>query len=483
MIIGMPLRPPVPAVPDAPLSLRAFFRAFRTNTLTIWPDFAYRQDYTVRRFLGRSSILLNGPEAIHHVLVANTANYRRSPASTRVLRPIIGNGLVISEGDNWKLQRRTIAPALAPRVMPMLARHIVSATDQALTRLASQSGEPVNLLLTMQSLALDIAGRSMFSLETDRFGDTMRGMLEEYAEHYAQPRMLDMLLPLSVPAPTDFGRARFNRRWMALVETILARRLATPQPETPRDLFDLLRAARDPETGAGFTPDQLRDQVATLILAGHETTGVTLFWALIMLAEAQDEQDWLAEEAAAAHIEPETAHATSATLTRARAVANEAMRMYPAVFMIVREAIIEDRIGDLRVPKRSVVMVSPWVVHRHHELWQDPGIFRPARFMPDQPAPPRFAFMPFGAGPRICVGAQFAMTELVLVLSAMIGRFRLTRVDTRPVVPTATVTIQPDHAAHVRLTPRASPSHQPARQSASRTAVPETSGQGSSQPR
>lgn len=453
----MPFRPPVPIAPDAPLPLRAFFRAFRTNTLTIWPSFAYHQDHTVRRFLGRTSILLNSPDAIHHVLVANTGNYRRSPASTRILRPLIGNGLVISEGEAWKLQRRTVAPAMAPRVMPMLARHIVSATEQALTRLASQSGQPVNLLLTMQNLALDIAGRSMFSLETDRFGDPMRSMLAEYAQNYAQPRMLDMLLPRSIPAPADFGRTRFNRRWMALIETILAERLAAPEPETARDLFDLLRAARDPDTNARFSPAQLRDQVATLIIAGHETTGVALFWALIMLAEAQNEQDWLAEEATAAKIDPEAAHATAASLIRTRAVANEAMRLFPSVFMIAREAVEADRIGDLDVPKRSVVMVAPWVVHRHHKLWQDPEIFRPARFMPDQPPPPRFAFMPFGAGPRICVGSQFAMTELVLVLAAFIGKFRLTRVDTRPVVPTATVTIQPDHAAHVLMTPRTPP--------------------------
>ena len=140
----------------------------------------------------------------------------------------------------------------------------------------------------MQTLALDIAGRSMFSLEMDRHGAAMRRLLTEFGEKYAQPRMLDMVLPPSIPTPKDIGRAWFKRRWMRLMETILSARLATPQPDTPRDLFDLLRAARDPETGAGFSPEQLRDQVATLILAGHETTAVTLFWALIMLAEAPD---------------------------------------------------------------------------------------------------------------------------------------------------------------------------------------------------
>jgi cytochrome P450 len=452
--LAMTLRPPVPAAPEQPLSLLAFLRAVRTNALTIWPQSAYRQDTTVRHFLGRTNVILNAPDAIHHVLVGNPGNYRRSPASIRILRPITGEGLLLSEGDDWKLQRRTVAPALAPRVMPMLARHIVSATNEALARLTTQTGQPIDLLATMQTLALDIAGRSMFSLEMDRHGTAMRRMLTEFGEKYAQPRMLDMLLPPSIPTPQDIGRARFKRRWMGLMETILAARLATPQPETPRDLFDLLRAARDPETGAGFSPEQLRDQVATLILAGHETTAVTLFWALIMLAEAPEEQEWLAEEVADATIEPETGYAATARLDRTRAVVNETLRLFPAAFTIVREAIVEDRVGNIVLPPRSLVMIAPWVLHRHHALWQDPDLFRPARFMPDQPAPARFSFMPFGAGPRICVGAQFATTEAVLVLAAVVKRFRVTRVDTTPVLPVGIVTTQPDHPAPVRLTLR-----------------------------
>jgi cytochrome P450 len=452
---AMTLRPPVPAAPEQPLSLRGFLRAVRTNALTIWPQAAYHQDSTVRNFLGRTNVLLNAPDAIHHVLVGNPANYRRSPASIRILRPITGQGLLLSEGDDWKLQRRTVAPALTPRVMPMLARHIASATDAALARLTAQAGQPIDLLATMQSLALDIAGRSMFSLEMDRYGSAMRRLLTEFAKKYAQPRMLDMLLPPTIPTPKDIGRAWFKRRWMGLMETILSARLATPEPETPRDLFDLLRAARDPESGAGFSPEQLRDQVATLILAGHETTAVTLFWALIMLAEAPNEQDWLAAEAAGVTIEPETAYATAATLIRARAAVNETLRLFPPAFTIVREAIDTDRIGELVLPPRTLVMIAPWVLHRHHKLWQEPDLFCPTRFMPDQPPPERFAFLPFGAGPRICVGAQFAVTEAVLVLAALIGRFRVTRADTRPVLPVAIVTTQPDHPAHVRLTQRA----------------------------
>jgi cytochrome P450 len=453
-VAAMPLRPPVPAPPEAPLPLRAFLRAVRTNALTMWPVFAYRQDLTARKFLGRTNVLLNAPEAIHHVLVANHANYRRSPASIRILRPITGDGLLLSEGDEWKLQRRTVAPALGPRVMPMLASHVVSSVDQVVARLRAASGRPVDLLATMQNLALDIAGRSMFSLEMDQYGAAMRGLLTEFAERYAQPHLLDIVLPASIPTPRDLARARFKRRWMKLIETILAPRLAAPEPQAPRDLFDLLRAARDPETGAGFSPGQLRDQVATLILAGHETTAVTLFWAVIMLAQAPGEQAWLAEEASGVSIEPATANALMPALVRTRAVVNETLRLFPAAFTIVRQAIRHDRIGDLELPRGSIVMIAPWVLHRHHANWDDPDVFRPLRFMPDQPEPNRFAYLPFGAGPRICVGARFATTEAVLVLAALIGQFCVTRVDTRPVLPVGIVTTQPDHAAEVRFSLR-----------------------------
>ncbi|HEY4040738.1 MAG TPA: cytochrome P450 [Rhodopila sp.] len=451
-IVGtVPFRPPVPPAPAAPLSNRGFLRSVRTNALTMFPEAAYHEDSTSRRILGGTTVVLNAPDAIHHVLVGNPGNFRRSPASIRVLRPITGEGLLLSEGDAWKLQRRTIAPALGPRVMPMLARHIVASADRAIAKLSSQTAEPVSLLASMQNLALDIAGRSMFSLEMDRYGATMRALMTEYGERYSRPHLLDMVLPPSIPNLRDLARYRFRWRWMKFIETILASRLAEPPAEAPRDLFDLLRAARDPETGAAFSPPQLRDQVATLILAGHETTAVTLFWAILMLAQAPEEQQWLAEETGTVTIEPETAHAAMSGLVRTRAVVNETLRLFPSAFTLVRETIKQDRAAGIDLPARSIVMIAPWVLHRHYKLWDDPAAFRPTRFMPDQPPPARFAFMPFGAGPRICVGAQFAMTEAVLVLAALIARFRVTRVDIRPILPVGIVTTQPDHPAYVRL--------------------------------
>jgi cytochrome P450 len=441
-------RPPIPA---QELSFPAFLRAIRTNALTMWTEKAYQEDVLERRFLGRSHILLNAPDAIHHVLVENHANYRRSPASVRILRPITGNGLLLSDGEDWRLQRRTIAPALAPRTLPVLARHIVTCADDAIGMLGAQTNQPVDLLAAMQNLALDIAGRSMFSLETRQYGSAMRRLLTEYARNYSKPHLLDMVLPPSIPTLRDLGRRRFQRRWMALMAEIMHARLAEAATDAPRDLFDLLLAARDPETGSGFSPDQLRDQIATLILAGHETTAVTLFWSLVLLAGAPDEQQRVADEARGIEITPDNAMSVMPQLVRTRAVISEAIRLYPPAFALAREAIAADRAGAIDIPRGTVLLIAPWVLHRHRRLWRDPDAFDPSRFVPDAPPVPRFAYLPFGAGPRVCVGAQFALAEATLVLAMLLRAFEVTLDDPRPVLPVAIVTTQPDHPPVFRL--------------------------------
>jgi cytochrome P450 len=447
-----PFVPPVPRPPAVPLPTWGFLRAIRQNALSVWPEAAYRDEAVVREFLGRKSFLLNGPDAIHHVLIDNHANYGRSSASIRILRPLTGEGLLLSMGDPWRLQRRTIAPALGPRVIPLLSRHIMDSAREAMDALDGQADQPADLLTFMQTLALDIAGRSMFSLETRRYGPTMRRMLTEYGERFARPHLFDLLLPPSIPTLRDHARRRFSKRWMQLIETMMAQRLANPgSPDSPRDLFDLLRNARDPETGAGFSPVELRDQVATMILAAHETAAVTLFWACMLLARSDGVQAWMAEELSGLDL---AAEGVQSGLVRTRAVVNETMRLFPAVYALVREAILPDRIGALELPRRALVMIAPWVLHRHHAFWTDPGAFIPARFMPGAPPPPRFAFMPFGAGPRSCVGGQFAMTEVTLVLASMVQRFHISLDAERPVMPMAVVTTQPDHAPLFRLTRR-----------------------------
>jgi len=281
----------------------------------------------------------------------------------------------------------------------------------------------------------------------------MRAMLTEYAR-YARPTLFDMLLPPSIVTLRDLRRRRFQRRWMALIDSIMHARRVAPAADTPRDLFDLLRAARDPETGAAFSHGELRDQVATMILAGHETTAVALFWALTLLAAAPEMQERIAAEAAELDLSADRAAAALEHLTYTRAVLSETLRLYPPAFVIVRQAIAADECAGIDIPRGAVVMIAPWVLHRHRRLWRDPDAFDPARFLPDAPPPPRFTYLPFGAGPRVCVGAQFALAEATLVLAALTRAFHIARADTTPVLPVAVVTTQPDHAPPFRLRPR-----------------------------
>jgi cytochrome P450 len=440
-------------VPDHELPFLRFLRTMRRNALEAYPRAYYEARYARRLDWGRPSILLNDPDAIQHVLVRNSDNYMRTAVSIRVLRPIIGNGLLLAEGDAWKLQRRTIAPTMAPRVMPTLARHVLI-ESQAMVRTlaAAPPGEPRDLRAAMQALALGIAGRSMFSLETAAFGAAMRAFMMEYTRRMGLPRVLDFLLPLSIPSPTDFARRRFRRRWMRFIDQVVAARLARPEAPEARDMFDLLRAARDPETGQGFSPADLRDQTATMILAGHETTALLLFWCLWLLAQAPAAQDRLAAEAAGVSLAPDDAAHALENLPFTRAVISETLRLYPPAFMIVRASIAADNAAGIEIPAGAAVLISPWVLHRHKRLWENPGAFLPERFL--GPPPPRFAYLPFGAGPRVCVGAQFAMTEALLALAVLVRHFHIGLLDKEPVLPRPVIVSAPDRAPAFHLSVR-----------------------------
>jgi unspecific monooxygenase len=305
----------------------------------------------------------------------------------------------------------------------------------------------------MQRMTLEIAGRTMFSFGMDRHGAALRDFVMEYGTRLARPHVLDLVLPLNWPSPQDISRGFFRKRWTRFVAMLMAERRAAGKnaDAPPRDLFDLMGAARDPETGAAFSDEQLGDQVATMILAGHETTAIVLFWALYLLALDPETQEQLAAEArgAATNDAPDIER-----LKFTRAVIDETMRLYPPAFLIARAAAGPDTIAGLPVRKNDMVLIAPWLLHRHEKLWQDPNAFIPARFMPGSPPPDRFAYLPFGVGPRICVGAHFALVEAVLALAKIIAAFRVELTDKEPVLPVGVVTTQPDRSPTFRITPR-----------------------------
>jgi cytochrome P450 len=448
-----PLVPPVP--PRAPDSMTAFGRimALRENPIIAWGRRSYEEDIIRARFLGRSSFILNTADAIRHVLVDNYENYTRTPAGIRVLRPMLGEGLLIAEGRAWKYQRRTLAPAFTPRAVAPLVPHMIAATDETIAKLQAASNGPVDLREAMQRMTLEIAGRTMFSFGMDRHGAALRDFVMEYGQKLARPHFLDLLLPLSWPSPQDFSRARFRKRWTQFVGMLMAERRTAGKSEgaPPRDLFELMVAARDPETGESFTDEQLGDQVATMILAGHETTATALFWSLYLLALDPATQEQLAAEVQGTTVDSAL---DIERLKFTRAVVDETMRLYPPAFLIARSASGPDTIAGMPVRKNDIVLVAPWLLHRHEKLWRDPNAFIPSRFMPPAPPPDRFAYLPFGVGARVCIGAHFALVEATLALARIIGAFRIELLDKEPVMPVGVVTTQPDRSPMFRITRR-----------------------------
>src|SRR5664279_1906940 len=235
-----PLVPPSP--PRAPDTMTAFGRlaAMRESPINAWGQRAYEDDVVRGRFAGRSSFILNTPDSIRHVLVDNYENYTRTPAAIRVLRPVLGEGLLIAEGRSWKHQRRTLAPAFTPRAVAPLVPHMVEAIDEAIAKLQGAGEAPVDLREAMQRMTLEIAGRTMFSFEMGRHGPTLRNFVMEYGARLARPHFLDLLLPLAWPSPQDFSRARFRKRWTHFVATLMAERRVAGKNEgaPPSDLFD-----------------------------------------------------------------------------------------------------------------------------------------------------------------------------------------------------------------------------------------------------
>jgi cytochrome P450 len=452
-VTPQPLVPPSPPRASETMSIFGRIAAIRRNAIESWGQRAYEEDIVQGRFFGHNSFILNTPDAIRHVLVDNYENYTRTPAGFRVLRPLVGDGLLIAEGRAWKHQRRTLAPAFTPRAVMPLVPHMIAATDETIAKLRDSCGAPVDLREAMQRMTLEIAGRTMFSFGMSRHGAALRDFVMEYGDRLARPHFLDLVLPVGWPSPQDFSRARFRKRWTRFVAMLMAERRAAGKNEgaPPRDLFDLMGAARDPESGEAFSDEQLGDEVATMILAGHETTATALFWSLYLLALDPATQEKLAAEVKGAAVDGALA---IERLKFTRAVIDETMRLYPPAALIARTPTSADTIAGLPVKKGDLVLIAPWLLHRHEKLWSEPNAFIPARFMPGTPPPDRFAYLPFGVGARVCIGAHFALVEATLALAKLIGAFRVELLDKAPVMPVAVVTTQPDRSPMFRITRR-----------------------------
>jgi cytochrome P450 len=435
-----------------PLGTIEILRRTRVDPLSVLRPESFGLDIAETRLLFLRFVTLNRPDYIEHVLLNNHRNYRKSDIQRNAARQLIGNGLVTSDGALWQRQRRIMAPAFHRR---RIAQFVAVMVERAAAMRESWAGrtEPFDITADMRGLTLDIITRTMFSTDISGEASIVRRLMDIVLAR--KPSLLDLLgLPAWLPRP----EGRVHRQVVAAFDDMVARLLAERRREGAADCGDLLAmllAARDPETGESMSDRQLHDEIITIFIAGHETTATALSWTWYLLATHPEAE-------AALHAEIDRVldgrlpgFADLAELKWTRMVVEEAMRLYPPAHTILRTAVGEDRIGEVRVPPGAIIVIRPYVTHRNPKLWPQPERFDPMRFSPEAVAQRhRFAYLPFGGGPRICIGNGFALVEAQIILATMAQRYRLRLAPGHAVQPIGLGTLRAKDGIWVTLEPR-----------------------------
>lgn len=452
-------RPPAPQPHADPLNQLQLLLALRRNPLTIWRRAHFEERHIAGPGLFGYGVFLADPAAIRHVLVDNVANYRKDDLQLRVLSPGLGDGLLTAEGDAWRKARRTVAPLFTPKRVAALAKAMQPPVEAHVERLLRRRpGHTVDLSRLMTTLTFDVLAATLFSNVIDGGAEAFGAALTRYFETQGRVDPLDIFnAPSWIPR---IGRvmaqpsiAFFERQ---VREIVAARTAAISQGiEPPADLLTALIAARDPENGQGLSEREVGANIVTFIGAGHETTANVLTWAFYLLSQAPEALAEVEREADAAGDDIVGAALSADRLPMTRAVIEEAMRLYPPVATLTRSAIETDVAAGVTIPKGALVVIPPYVIHRHKRLWSQPSRFVPERFLPGaRESIDRFAFLPFGAGPRICVGMQFAMVEAMIVLATLARRVRLTYAGDAPPEPMQRITLRPKGGMPMVALPR-----------------------------
>ena len=395
------------------------------------------------RFGPMTAHLISSPEGVNHVLAENNKNYGKQTRGFNNLRRVMGNGLLTAEGDFWKKQRRLAQPAFHRQKIAAFADSMLRAAGRCAARLATATA-PVDMSSEMMRVTLEIVGETLLGAQVEGEVERVQGVVGQLLRS-ANDRMTRMI-DLPPPLPTRQNLAL--RRWLQVLDGIVLRIIAERRRAPGDDLISMLLAARDEETGESMTDGQLRDEVMTIFLAGHETTANALTWTFLLLSRYPAAGRALRAELGRAPV-------TLADLPRLpllKATIEESMRLYPPAWVIARSATGADEIGGYQIPAGSIVFVSPYVVHRNPRLWRDPEGFDPERFA-GADALPRGAYFPFGGGPRQCIGNGFAMMEAQLVLAALAQKFSLELVPGHPVALEPSITLRPRHGMRMAVRP------------------------------
>jgi cytochrome P450 len=440
----------------APSFLRTI-RASRGNPFEIIPLQAYEQSvYLVKSPLGRL-LMVNDPEGVRHVLLDNVANYPKNDLELKFFSAMFGEGLLSAPSAKWRTHRKVMAPSFGTRTVesyaPAMVDSTVAFTQQwgVLPELAE-----IDIAEEMMTLTLKIICRTMFSSDAEELAICAREALH-FAQESLQFGLLDVLPvigPKRINLKAEAIRAHFTGMDTAIYRLICEREKI--RNEAPKDFLTRLVAAKDPDDGVGLNATEVRDEVITIFMAGHETTAVTMTWVWYVLSQFPLEEAKL-------HAELDTVLAGRMptvedlpNLPYTRMLIEEVMRLFPpAPGISIRQAQEADEVCGFKVPKGMQIMISPWVLHRHRRLWDNPERFDPTRFSKEASEKrPRFAYLPFGGGPRVCIGATLAMTEASLILAVLAQRFQLRLKEPQEIKLQTRITLRPKDGLKMLLVRR-----------------------------
>jgi cytochrome P450 len=447
---------PAPVPPRGRMSLWKFLNALRDSTLKTFSQEAYEHDIVANKILGRHVFLVNEPAAIKRVLLDNVANYEKTEITRRILEPGLGKGLITLEGDTWKAHRRTMSPAFDLRSVASYTPIMTAAAEELVAEWRTLDPNiGVDVSDSMMEVTLKIISRTMFSSDSDDIMSIMGHAAGRY-QATVRPNILDLLrVPLWL---AGLGRNKAAHRAFAEFDTVIDRLIESRVRDAqgaPKDLLARLIAARDEHTGVGMSAQEVRDHIVTMFMAGHETTAMAMTWAWYLLSQHPAQEAKLHAELQTVLGGRPPTHEDLGKLTYSRMVIEESMRIYPTVPAMEREALADDTLAGRPVPKGSTVMIVPWVLHRHQKLWKNPGRFDPERFSSEQSAGrPRFSYLPFGGGKRICIGAAFAIAEATILLATLAQHFQPRLVPGHRVDPQGLITLRARHGMKMLLSPR-----------------------------
>jgi cytochrome P450 len=424
----------------------ALLRVLARNPLEAWTKAHFEKPIVMGGLsIGRVA-LVSDPAAIRRVLMDNSQNYHKDWLQRRVLSAGLSNGLLTAEGQQWRMQRRALAPLFARRTVLSFSVAMIDAAAALVERLKLRDGQIEDIAVEATRLTLDVLERTMFSDGLGRSPEEIRLAMKHYFEAIGRLDPFDVLgLPNWVPRLSRWKVRPMLRLFESAIDAIVStrrRRIAEDPDSVPRDILTLLLEARDPETGEGLSEVEVRANILTFIAAGHETTANSITWSLFLLSQSPE---WRRRVQAEADRELDgDVEGLAERLVETRAVIDEANRLYPPIAAISRAALAPDELAGEPIRRGTMVVIAPYVLHRHRALWADPDAFDPNRFLDGaRERIDRFAYLPFGVGPRICIGATFALQEASIVVATVMRHFTLELAPGHAVWPVHRVTVRP----------------------------------------